>query len=194
MQARYAVLATPAPITRKIAVDIEPRVGEVHDKIVYGPHVSAAFLTNEMRPQVWINVNVLPAPERSFDVLIHSSNLIRSFETERQPGSSFITSSTAQRSRQLIDKSDESYVNDINEIFPGFSDHVVESQVSRWPLGLAYVFPGRTKLQSTLTLLAGRLFLADDYLGTFYTDTAVQTGFNAAQNINSLLGSDPLEF
>ncbi|TYS24247.1 FAD-dependent oxidoreductase [Bacillus subtilis] len=196
-EARYAILATPAPITRKIAVDIDPQIGEALDQIVYGPHVSAAFLTNETKPQVWDDVYALATPKRSFDVLIHSSNLVRSFETERQPGSSFMTFSPAQRGRDLIDKSDDeiiqTYLKDLNEIFPGFSDHVVEAEVSRWPLGSAYVFPGRAKLQSTLTQPSGRLFLAGDYLGTLYTETAVQTGFTAAQNINSLLGTEVLE-
>jgi oxygen-dependent protoporphyrinogen oxidase len=31
------------------------------------------------------------------------------------------------------------------------------------------------------------LFLAGDYLGSKYTETAIQTGLTAAQNINSLL-------
>ncbi len=43
MQARYAVLATPSPITRKIALDILRVIGEALDKIVYGPQVGAAF-------------------------------------------------------------------------------------------------------------------------------------------------------
>jgi protoporphyrinogen/coproporphyrinogen III oxidase len=75
-----------------------------------------------------------------------------------------MTFSPAQRGRQLIDKSGENiiqtYVNDINEIIPKFSDHIVESQVSRWSLGSAYVFPSRAKLRSTLKLIVGSLFLS----------------------------------
>jgi oxygen-dependent protoporphyrinogen oxidase len=47
LEARHAVLATPAPITRQIAVDIDEGVGAALDRIVYGPYVSAAMLTNE---------------------------------------------------------------------------------------------------------------------------------------------------
>ncbi|WP_232153481.1 FAD-dependent oxidoreductase [Staphylococcus gallinarum] len=58
---------------------------------------------------------------------------------------------------------------------------------------IAFLLPsillsGNTPIQATLTEPDGRLFLAGDYLGTFYTETAIQTGFTAAQNINSLLG------
>ncbi|MFC7061022.1 flavin monoamine oxidase family protein [Halobacillus seohaensis] len=196
-EARYAVLATPAPITKKIAVNIDPEIANALDQVSYGPHVSAAFLTNETEPQVWDDVYAFATPKRSFDVLIHSSNLVHSFSKERKPGSSFMTFSPADRGRQLLDKTDEEiiqiYLKDLNEIFPGFSDHVVEAHVNKFPLGSAYVYPGRAKIQPILTKSAGRLFLAGDYLGTLYTETAIQTGVNAAQNINSLLEFGLLE-
>ena len=36
----------------------------------------------------------------------------------------------------------------------------------------------------------GRVLLAGDYLGTLYTETAIQTGFSAAQEAASLLASE----
>jgi oxygen-dependent protoporphyrinogen oxidase len=35
-----------------------------------------------------------------------------------------------------------------------------------------------------------RVLLAGDYLGTLYTETAIQTGFSAAQEAASLLASE----
>lgn len=190
-EAHYAVLATPAPITKKIAVNIDPEIADALGQVTYGPHVSAAFLTNEIGPQVWDDVYAFATPKRSFDIILHQSNLVRSMETKRQPGSSIMTFSPGESGRRLLDKTDEEiiqvYLKDLNEIFPGFSDHVVEAQVNKFPLGSAYIFPGREKIQPILTKSAGRLFLAGDYLGTLYTETAIQTGFTAAQNINSLL-------
>lgn len=184
-------MATPAPITRKIAVNIDKDVSNALKQIVYGPHVSAAFLTNETEQQIWDDVYAFATPKRSFDVLIHNSNLNHSLSKKRMQGSSFMTFSPAQRGRQLLDKSEDEiidiYLNDLSDIFPGFSDRVVEASVKKFPLGSAYIFPGRAKLQPTLMNPKGRLFLAGDYLGTFYTETAIQTGFAAAQNINSLL-------
>jgi len=37
---------------------------------------------------------------------------------------------------------------------------------------------------------ASRVFLAGDYLGTLYTETAIQTGFSAAQEAVSLLATE----
>lgn len=190
-EARYAVLATPATITKKIAKNIDPEIANALGQVTYGPHVSAAFLTNETGPQVWDNVYSFATPKKSFDIILHQSNLVHAMNKERQPGSSIMTFSPGESGRRLIDKSDEeiiqTYLKDLNEIFPGFSDRVVEAHVNKFPFGSAFVYPGREKIQPILTKSAGRLFLAGDYLGTFYTETAIQTGFTAAQNINSLL-------
>jgi oxygen-dependent protoporphyrinogen oxidase len=190
-EARYAVLATPAPITKKIAVNIDPEIVKALGEVTYGPHVSAAFLTDETGSQVWDDVYSVATPKKSFDIILHQSNLVRSMEAERKQGSSFMTFSPGESGSRLIDKPDEeiiqTYLKDLNEIFPGFSDHVVEAKVNKFPYGSAYVYPGRAEIQPILTKPADRLFLAGDYLGTFYTETAIQTGFTAAQDINRLL-------
>lgn len=196
VEARYAVLATPAPITKKIAKNLDPEISDALGQIVYGPHVSAAFLTNEEGEQIWDDVYSFATPKRSFDIILHQTNLVRSMEATRRPGSSFMTFSPGDSGSRLLDKTNEEiidiYLKDLNEIFPGFSKHVVEVEVNKFPFGSAYTFPGREKLQPALTKSAGRLFLAGDYLGTFYTETAIQTGFTAAQNINRLLEAQPL--
>ncbi|MED3729664.1 FAD-dependent oxidoreductase, partial [Priestia filamentosa] len=86
VEARYAVLATPATITKKIARNIDPEIADALGKIKYGPHVSAAFLTNETGPQVWDDVYSFATPKRSFDIILHQSNLVRSWENERKTG------------------------------------------------------------------------------------------------------------
>jgi protoporphyrinogen/coproporphyrinogen III oxidase len=191
-EARYAVLATPPQITRKIAKNLDPEIANAIDQVKFGPHVSAAFLTNETGPQVWDDVYSIATPSRSFDIILHHTNLVRSMETERQPGSSIMTFSPGESGRQLIDKSDEEiiqiYLKDLNEIFPGFRDHVVEAHVMKCPFGSAYTDPNRAIIQPILEKSAGRLFLAGDWVGTFYTESAIQTGFTAAQSINGLLG------
>jgi oxygen-dependent protoporphyrinogen oxidase len=80
---------------------------------------------------------------------------------------------------QVIDR----YLKDLEEIFPGFSGLTVEAQVRRWPLGLAYCYPGRGRIQEALTRPAQRIHLAGDFLGTFYTETAIETGWRAGSTI-----------
>jgi protoporphyrinogen/coproporphyrinogen III oxidase len=193
VRARYVVLATPATVSHRVAVDLDRDVRDALSKVVYGTHVSAAFLTNETAPQVWDDAYAIATPKRSFAVILNPSNIARAFESERRPGSSLMAFSPAELGRQLLDRTDDeilrTYLDDLDQVLPGFAEKVVEASVARWPTGSPYCFPGRAKLQPALTRRSGRVFLAGDYLGTFYTETAISTGLSAAQEVQSLLAT-----
>jgi oxygen-dependent protoporphyrinogen oxidase len=193
-QARCVVMATPATVTHRVAVDLDSDVRDALARIVYGPYVSAAFLTDETEPQVWDGAYAIATPKRSFNVVLNHSNVVRGSETERQPGSSLMTFSPAGLARRLLEQDDDAvlstYLADLDQVLPGVADTVVEAQVQRWPTGAPYCFPGRGRLQPALTRRSGPVVLAGDYLGTFYTETAISTGMSAAQEVQSLLGSD----
>ena len=188
------MLATPATVSHRVAVDLDRDVRDALSKIVYGPYVAAAFLTNETERQVWDDAYAIATPKRSFNVLLNMSNIVRGYEQERQPGSSIMTFSPASLARKLLELDDDQirdrYLRDLDEILPHFSAKVVEAQVQRWPTGAPYCFPGRGLLQPTLTRRGGRVFLAGDYLGTLYTETAIGTGLTAAQEVQSLLSTE----
>jgi len=190
--AGHCVLATPAPIARRLSVGLAAQTADALQNVVYGPLVSAAFLTSETAPQPWDRCYAIATPKRSFNIFINVTSLIRSHERERQPGSSIMVFSPAELGSALLDLDDKQIINhyleDLNEIFPGFSGLTAEAHVRRWPLGLAYCFPGRGRIQAALTRPAERIHLAGDYLGTFYTETAVETGWRAADTILRALG------
>lgn len=194
VEARYAVLATPATVSHRVAVNLDADVKEALSKVIYGPYVSAAFLTNETTPQVWDGAYSIAAPNRSFNIVLNQASIIRARESHRKPGGSIMTFSPASIARELLEKSDEEirdiYIADLNDILPGFASVVEEAHVQRWYTGAPYCFPGRAKLQPTLTRRDSRIQLAGDYLGTLYTETAIATGLMAAQEIQSRLGAD----
>ncbi|MFE7275504.1 NAD(P)/FAD-dependent oxidoreductase [Streptomyces sp. NPDC057623] len=194
VEARCVVLATPATVSHRIAVDLESDIREALSKIVYGPYVSAAFLSDETRRQVWDDAYGIATPKRSFNVALNMSNVVHGYERERRPGSSIMTFSPGSLARELLEHDDDKirriYLDDLDQVLPGFADHVVEAEVQRWPTGAPYCFPGRGKLQRTLTRRSGRVFLAGDYLGTFYTETAIRTGLSAAHEVRSLLATE----
>jgi oxygen-dependent protoporphyrinogen oxidase len=64
---------------------------------------------------------------------------------------------------------------------------VEEALVHRWERGLPDPRVGRSRLQPALTRDLAPLFLAGDYLGTWYTETAVSTGLAAADGVRRLL-------
>ncbi|MBC9730246.1 NAD(P)/FAD-dependent oxidoreductase [Streptomyces sp. TRM68367] len=194
VEARCVVLATPATVSHRVAVDLDRDVREALSKIVYGPYVSAAFLSNETGRQVWDDAYGIATPKRSFSVALNMSNVVHGYEVERRPGSSLMTFSPGSLARELLEYDDDKirriYLDDLDQALPGFADKVVEAEIQRWPTGAPYCFPGRGKLQQTLTRRTGRVLLAGDYLGTLYTETAIQTGLSAAQEAQSLLATD----
>jgi protoporphyrinogen/coproporphyrinogen III oxidase len=195
VEGRCVVLATPATVSHRVAVDLAADIRDALGKVVYGPYVSAAFLTDEPGPQPWDAAYGIATPKRSFNIVLNQSSLVRGGETTRQPGSSIMTFSPASLARTLLEKSDEEilriYIDDLNQVLdPGFGESVVEAQVQRWETGAPYCFPGRGALQPTLMRRGSRVFLAGDYLGTLYTETAISTGFSAAQEAASLLATD----
>lgn len=193
LKARTAVLATPAPVSHEIAVNLPDDIREALSQIVYGPLVSGAFLTNETSSQRYDGTYGIAVAKKSFNVALNQASIVRGRELERSPGGSIMTFSPASLARTLMEQSDseiiEAYTRDMDSIFPGFAGIIDEAHIARWPLGAPYCFPGRGNLQSRLTRPSERIFLAGDYLGTLYTETAISSGFTAAQEAASLLST-----
>lgn len=192
VEARSAVLATQAHVTHRIAPDLDRDVRDALARIEYGPFVSAAFLTDETSRQVWDDTYAIATPKRSFTVVLNMSNVVHGHSPERIPGGSLMTFAPADLARGLLELDDAAILdrmqNDLDDVLPGVNGHLVEAEVHRWPAGSPYCFPGRGALQPTLTRRGnGRVFLAGDYLGTLYTETAVRTGLTAAQDVRALL-------
>ena len=195
VEARCVVLATPATVSHRVAVDLPADIRDALGKVEYGPYVSAAFLTDEATPQRWDSAYGIATPKRSFNIVLNQASLVRGSESARQPGSSIMAFSPAGLARTLLAKTDEEilriYTEDLNQVLGnGFGGSVVEAQVQRWETGAPFCFPGRAALQPTLTRRGSRVLLAGDYLGTLYTETAIQTGFSAAQEAASLLATE----
>lgn len=197
VRARTVILATTADVSHRVGVDLPEDLREALGRIRYGPHASSAFLTDETAPRPWDDLYAIAAPKRSFAIVLNQASILRGAETRRRPGGSIMTFSPAALGRALLDRSDDEVVSthlaDLDRVLGrGFSDTVVEAQAARWRMASPYSFPGRAGLQDTLTRGAGRVLLAGDYLGTLYTESAVTSGFAAAQDAAGLVATDRL--
>ena len=192
--ARTAIMATPATVSHKIGVDLRPELREALGKVQYGSYVAGAFLTNETTPQVWDSAYGIATPKRSMAVMLNMGNIVRGSETHRQKGGSIMCFSPATLANKLLPLSDaeitDTYVKDLSEVLPGFENIVEEAHIQRWELGAPYCFPGRAKLQEALMKPEERVFLAGDYLGSLYTETAITSAFTAGQRAASLLARE----
>lgn len=195
VEARAVVLATTADVSHRVGVDLPEPLRDAPGHVKYGPHVSTAFLTNEESARTWDDIYAIAAPKRSFAIALNQASIVRGSESERQPGGSMMTFSPAALGQALLEKPEDeviaTHLKDLDEVLGGkFADSVVEAKMSRWKNASPYSFPGRAKLQSTLTRGADRVFLAGDYMGTLYTESSITSGFSAAQDAASLLATD----
>ena len=135
-------------------------------------------------------IYAVATPKRSFNMIFNTANVLRN-DGPRRPGGSLMVYSGASLAQRLEGKTDdevcETYLHDLDELFPGLATEVTETKVVRWPKGLPHPRPGRHLLQPALERPLDPFFLAGDYLGTTYVETAIQTGTAAARAIRSKL-------
>jgi oxygen-dependent protoporphyrinogen oxidase len=195
LRARAAVVATPAFVTRDIVAGLPEETRAALDAIRYGPYVVGAFATNERAPMPWDEIYALATPRRSFSMLFNTANVFRRGGA-RLPGGSLMVYAAAQRARDL-DRLDDGEVAvrfraDLHDLYPETRSVIDEVVVRRWERGLPYPEPGRSSLQPALTRSLAPIHLAGDYLGTWYTETAVQTAVRAARAIAAGLDGRPV--
>lgn len=195
VSARFAVMATPSYVTRAIVRGLPEETDRALGEIVYGPFVVAALSTAETSPMPYDGLYALAVAKKSFNMLFNTANVLRSPVTHREPGGSLMIYAGARLGRRLLDLDDERitnlYLDDLNDLYPEAGRVVREVVIQRWEQGLPFPRPGRDRFQSSLERSLGNVFLAGDYLGTWYTETAIQTGTAAAASIRARLDSQP---
>ncbi len=187
VRAAAAIVATPAFVTREIVADLPADTAAALEAIPYGPYVVGAFLTGERSAMPWDDLYALATPKRSFSMLFNTANVLRTPGGPRRPGGSLMVYAAAGFARRLADLDDEAvagrFSEDLVSLYPEARDVVADVVVRRWERGLPYPRVGRSRLQAALTRPLGRVHLAGDYLGTWYTETSIQTAVAAAAAI-----------
>jgi protoporphyrinogen/coproporphyrinogen III oxidase len=190
VEARAAVVATPAPVTRRIVAGLPAEVARALDGVAYGPYVVGAFLTAETAPMPYDGVYAAATPGLSFNMLFNTANVVRG-DGARAPGGTLMVYAAAGLARALAGLEDSEverrFLNDLHALFPDLRGHVRETVIRRWEPGLPHPRPGRHLLQPALERPLGAVHLAGDYLGTTYIETAIETGTAAARRIRAAL-------
>jgi oxygen-dependent protoporphyrinogen oxidase len=191
IEARAAIVATPAYATREIVTDLPRDMSEALAAIPYGPYVVGAFLTRETGPMPWDDLYALATPKRSFSMLFNTSNVLRQAGAPRTIGGSFMVYAAAGFARRLDSLDEEAvralFLADLYAVLPATRGIVEEVVIKRWQKGLPFPRVGRSALQPALTRSLAPIWLAGDYLGTWYTETAVQTAIAAAEAARAAL-------
>ena len=186
-RAAAAVVATPAYVAREIVTDLPRDTAAALEAIPYGPYVVGAFLTNERTAMPWDDLYALATPKRSFSMLFNMANVLRTSAGPRLPGGSLMVYAAAGFARRLAGLADAAVADrfraDLADLFPGSLEVVDEVVIQRWDRGLPYPRVERSRLQAALTKPLAPIYLAGDYLGTWYTETSIQTAVAAAAAI-----------
>ena len=101
IEARTAIVATPAYATREIVSGLPDDTAAALAAIPYGPYVVGAFLTNETAPMPWDDLYALATPKRSFSMLFNTANVLRRAGRPRAPGGSLMVYAAAGFARRL---------------------------------------------------------------------------------------------
>jgi oxygen-dependent protoporphyrinogen oxidase len=191
VSAAYAVVATPAGVTRAIVRDLAADTAEALGWIPYGPFVCAAFLTDEAGPAPWDRIYAIAVVDRSFNMLFNHANPLRGSD-KREPGGSLMVYAGGDRGRRLLGLTDaeirERFLGDLRTVLPGTDGIVREVVIQRWERAIPFTPPGRARRQPALERPLGRVFLAGDYLEFAEMEAAAATGHEAAMAVLRRLG------
>ena len=86
IEARAAVIATPAYVTREIVAALPDDTAAALAAIPYGPFVVGAVLTSETGPVPWDELYAVATPKRSFSMLLNTANVRRAGEAHACAG------------------------------------------------------------------------------------------------------------
>lgn len=189
--ARHVVMATKAFDTARLVDELPPDTRAALAGIPYGPTVVMGMLTGERGPMPWDHLYALATPRRAFTMLFNMANWHRPKESTRVDGGSLMVYRSGHAALDLFERTDaeieSAFVSDLEAIYPQARSIVKETLLLRLPRMLPYVAPGRALLQPALERSLGNVYLAGDYLGGVYTETAISTGQQAASAIAAAL-------
>jgi protoporphyrinogen/coproporphyrinogen III oxidase len=192
VRARCAVVATPSDVAAAIIRGLPEDTAQALAAIRSGPSVVMALLTDERSSMPWDGIYSGVVAGKSFNMFFNQASVLRSRDGARLPGGSLMIYASGDLGRGLLDASDEEirrrFLSDLRDVFPETRGIIREAVVRRWRYGTAYAHVGRAALQPALERPLGRIVLAGDYLGAWFTDSAVLTAKDAVRRTEVLLG------
>lgn len=192
--ARHAVIATPAPVARRIVGGLPEDKAAALDHVAYGPYVVMAAATTESGPMPYDDLYAIAVAGRTVTMIFNSANALRG-DGPRAPGGALMAYAGADKARALAGRTDDEiralFIAEINEVLPETRGLIGETRIQRWEHGYPYWRPGRLDIQDALARPFGRIHFAGDYVEYPSTDPAARSGQMAARAIlQALAGED----
>jgi protoporphyrinogen/coproporphyrinogen III oxidase len=193
--ARYVIVAVPAHQAGGILPDIPAETRDALGSIPYGPMVVMAVLTGETGPMPYDDLYAVAAPKHPFSLAFNMANVVRSADTPRQPGGSLMLYAVADKGRRMMERSDaeveQIFLDALADLFPQTRGVIRETLLLRLEHCIPFTAPGRSRIQPAIERPLGRIHLAGDHMGTWYTESAVSSAQAAAKTIRQALQREP---
>ncbi len=191
IRAQRAIIATPAPITRRIVADLPADKAAALDAVRYGPHLVMAALTSETEPMPYDDIYMVGVVGRSLQMIYNTMNPARGPNGPRAPGGALTMLAGSGQAAALMKRTDDEirdlFLADLQEIFPETRGIIAETWVQRWERGYPYWPPGRLGNQGALARPHGRVHFAGDYLAYGSTGPAARSAKMAARVVREKL-------
>jgi len=191
IQADYVIMATPAPITRRMVSGLSEDKAAALDAVRYGPYIIMSAITDEPGPMPYDDIYMVGVIDRSFCMFYNLMNPLRKAGQPRGAGGAINVHTGAHQAAGQWDMTDEAiralYLADIEEVFPQTKGIVSETWVHRWEHGYPFWAPGHLNHQAALARPEGRLHFAGDYVGYGSSGPTSHSGYIAARAVRKAL-------
>lgn len=192
--ARHCILATPAPVTRRITTGLPAAKERALDQIRYGAFLSLGVSLVPGTPLPWDGTYAIATPGMPFSTLFNH-DACRPDSAISAGFHSVMLFAGAANAQATLRKSDDEiaalWLDALHRSFPQTQGRVTGWAVGRWPLGAPYSFPGRALLQPELETFEAPLALAGDYIEFPNMEAAANSGLRAAQAVEGWLARCP---
>lgn len=166
LQAKRAIVTTPADITERIIPDLPQQYRTAFNDITYGRYVVVGFFTDEVGPQRWDKYFGISAPQLSFQAVFNHAAALRT-GGDRTQGGALACFAGGGKADALLDLPDEEIVsrfrNDLLSVLPELEGKLGEPILRRHRRVVPFWAPGRRKTLPTLRDPLGTIYLAGDY-------------------------------
>ena len=177
-QGERCVMAMPAPIVRRLIGALPDWKRKVLEKIDYAAQTSAAFLLDSPSER-WMGRGVWRVPVAGRRACaITDPTFFYSEEARRRSGQGLIrvyTGDLAAKDLQAMSRQEaiEALRQDLDQIFPGITGHVVDADIAHWALANPKWRVGHNEIYPSLQAPAGRLHFCGDYTSPGYMNGSV---------------------
>lgn len=193
-KARKCVMAMPAPLARVVLEGHAAWKRDVLDKVQYTAQTSAAFLL-DVPTERYFGKGVWRVPVSGQQICaVTDPSYFYADEVKQRTGQGLLRIYTGHEVSEALAAMDReasirALRDELDIMFPGIDQHVIETDIHHWPLANTRWGVGHPTLIEELQCATGDLHFCGDYTSPGYMNGSVLSGYRAADELSELLSA-----